>query len=155
MGEGIGKQKISREFSSGGVVFRKFQISNFKFQIKWLITRSNPSKEYPQNVWRLPKGWIDKGETIEEAAIREVKEEGGIEAQIIKKIGSLKYFYFAPDKGRVLKFVTFYLMKWQRDLPEGFGSETSEIAWLPFKEAYKKLSFPGEKQMLKRAKGML
>jgi len=143
-----GKQanNIVREFSSGGVVYKKD---------KWLITRSAPSESYPKSVWRLPKGWIDKDESAEEAALREVKEEGGIEAKIIKKIATIKYFYNAPDKGKILKFVTFYLMEWARDLSQGFDGETSEIAWLPYDEAFKKLAYNGEKQILKKAEELL
>ena len=158
---------ITREFSSGGIVFRK--IGN---KIEWLITKSTASKLYPETYWRLPKGWIDNEspeipgpmasgrtkadeESLQEGALREVREEGGIEARMVKKIGTEKYFFNAPDRGRILKFVTFYLTEYIRDLPEGFDGETSEIAWLPFDEAYKKLSFSGEKQMLKKAKELL
>jgi 8-oxo-dGTP pyrophosphatase MutT (NUDIX family) len=140
---------LNREFSSGGVVFRGNE---------WLITRSSASKLYPEAVWRLPKGWIDNvtpeipgpmasgkvradEESLQKAALREVREEGGVKAKIIKKIGSEKYFFNAPDKGRILKFVTFYLMEYVCDLPESFDDETSEIVWLPFEDAYKKLSF--------------
>ena len=137
---------ITREFSSGGVVYKKD---------KWLITRSAPSEIYPKSVWRLPKGWIDEGETTEETALREVGEEGGVEAKIIKKIETVKYFFTTSDKGKVLKFVTFYLMEWKKDLPQGFDGETSEIAWLPYKEAYQKLSFKGEKVVLEKAKDLL
>lgn len=91
-------------------------------------------------------------ESLQKAAMREVEEEGGVEAKIVKKIGTEKYFYNAPDKGRILKFVTFYLMEYTGDLPEGYEEETSEIAWLPFEKAYKKLSFSGEKQILKKAR---
>jgi len=153
----------TREFSSGGVVFRNNE---------WLITRSSKSKLYPKAVWRLPKGWIDNitpdvpgpmasgkvkadEESLQKGALREVREEGGVEAKIIKKIGTEKYFFNAPDKSRILKFVTFYLMQWMKDLPGGFDEETSEVAWLSFDEAYQKLSFPGEKQMLKKAKDSL
>ena len=154
---------ISREFSSGGVVFKGD---------KWLVTRSSKSKLYPETYWRLPKGWIDNTspeipgpmasgkikaneEYLQKGALREVREEGGVEATIIKKIGTEKYFYNAPDKGKILKFVTFYLMEWVKDLPEGYDGETSEIAWLSFEDAYKKLSFSGEKRILKKAKGLL
>lgn len=162
MGEGSKKQKIVsgawqnknfvREFSAGGVVFR---------DNKWLITLSAASDLYPKQVWRLPKGRIDENETTEVTALRETKEEGGVEAKIVKKIETTKYFFTALDKarlrrqGKVLKFVTFYLMEWKKDLPEGFDGETSEIAWLPYDEAYKKLSFSGEKQILKKARAMV
>lgn len=149
MGKGK-KEKVKREFSSGGVVFKRNKDGIF-----WLITRSAKSDLYPKQAWRLPKGWIDEGETTEEAALREVAEEGGVKAKISKKIETIKYFFNAPNKGRILKFVTFYLMEWLSDSPEGFDGETSEIAWLSFEEAYKKLSFSGEKQVLKKARELL
>ena len=161
MGKNAQSQTIlNREFSSGGVVFRSS---------KWLVTRSSKSKLYPETYWRLPKGWIDNESreipgpmasghikadevSLQYSALREVREEGGDEAKIVKKIGTEKYFYNAPDKGRILKFVTFYLMEYVRDLPDGYDDETSEITWLPFEDAYKKLSFSGEKRILKKAK---
>lgn len=164
MGKNTQSQTIlNREFSSGGAVFRAD---------KWLITRSSKSELYPETYWRLPKGWIDNitpetpgpmasgkikadEESLQGAALREVREEGGIEAKIVKKIGTEKYFFNAPNKGRILKFVTFYLMEWVKDLPEGYDQETSETSWLPFEKAYKKLSFLGEKQILKKAKEIL
>jgi len=149
MGEGK-KEKVIREFSSGGVVYKKE-----KNKTLWLVTRSAASDLYPKQVWRLPKGWIDEGEKVEKAALREVREEGGIEAKIIQKIETVKYFFTTADKSKILKFVTFYLMEFIKDLPESFGEETSEIAWLPYEEAYKKLSFSGERQVLKKAKELL
>ena len=69
-----------------------------------------------------------------------------MEAKIIRKIETVKYFSPLQIEEKILKFVTFYLTGWVKDLPEGFGEETSEIAWLSFEEAYKKLSFRGEKR---------
>jgi 8-oxo-dGTP pyrophosphatase MutT (NUDIX family) len=163
---------ISREFSSGGAVYKKIKYQKSKIKIFWLVTRSSASEIYPEKYWRLPKGWIDNetpevpgpmasgkvkadDTSLQRGALREVREEGGVDASIVKKIGTAKYYFNAPDKGRILKFVTFYLMKWVKDLPEGHDEETSEIIWLPFSEAYKKLSFSGEKQILKKAKELL
>lgn len=157
------KSSTVREFSSGGVVFKGD---------KWLVRGSNPSKLFPKVFWGLPKGWIDNdspdepgpiasGRTkadevsLQSAALREVAEEGGIEAKIIKKIGSEKYFFKHPIRGPILKFVTFYLMEYVRDLPEGHDSETSEVLWLSYDEAYKKISASGEKQMLRKARELL
>lgn len=159
--------KIIREFSSGGVVFKKDGDKIF-----WLLARTSPSDIFPDTFWRLPKGWIDDSApgvpgpmasgkikadeaSLRNAALREVREEGGVKAEIIEKIGSSKYFYNFPGKGRILKFVTFYLMRWVSDLPEGFDGETSEISWLPYNQAYKTLSFDNEKQILKKAKELL
>jgi len=159
--------KIIREFSSGGIVFKKEED-----EVLWLVAKTATSKFYPKPIWRLPKGWIDDAgrgipgpmasgkikadeESLQTNALREVREEGGVEAKILKKIGSIKYFYTFPGRGRILKFVTFYLMEWRRDLPEGFDYETSEVAWLPYDEARKILYSGGEKQMLKKAKDLL
>ncbi|MBI3443130.1 NUDIX domain-containing protein [Candidatus Woesebacteria bacterium] len=136
------KSPISREFSAGGVVYKNDL---------WLITKSAPSELYPKGFWRLPKGWINEGENLEEAALREVREEAGIKAKIISKIGTEKYFLTFRGK-RILKFVTFYLMEWVRDLPDGPGFETEKIEWLPFDEAYKKLSHRGEKEILRKGR---
>ena len=157
MGKGTFKEGMSfrREFSAGGVVYRKLKTQSSKLKIAWLVSRSAPSSLFPKAVWRLPKGWINEGASSRETAIREVKEEGGIEAKIVKKIGAITYFYNSSDKGRIFKSVTFYLMEWVKDLAEGFDEETSEIAWLPFDQAHQKLSYQGEKEILKKAQGLL
>jgi 8-oxo-dGTP pyrophosphatase MutT (NUDIX family) len=93
-------------------------------------------------------------EDLISTALREVREEGGVEAKIIKKIGTAKYFSVS-SRGKVLKFVTFYLMEFIRDLPEGFDFETSEVAWLPFNEAFDRISRDHEKQMLVKAQDLL
>ena len=159
------KKEIVREFSAGGVVY-KLQNGKFLF----LITKSNPSKAYPDEVWRLPKGWLDDSgngpgpkasgkikasETdLQKSALREVAEEGGVEAKIIKKITTDKLFFKWRGKD-ILKFVTFYLMEWLRDLLEGYGFETSEILWLEHTEARKKLKYTSEKKVLDEAKDFL
>lgn len=161
------KPPTLREFSSGGAVFKKEGSS-----ILWLITGSNPSDLYPDVYYRLPKGWLDNDdkdvpgpmasgkikateEVLQAGALREVAEEGGVSAEIIKKIGTSKYVYQNLSRGHVLKFVTFYLMEWKSDLPEGFDGETSEVLWLPFDQAKKKLSFSTEKQVLAQAAEIL
>ncbi len=156
-----------RQFSSGGVVFKKD-----KGSILWLVTKSTTSDLYPNAVWRLPKGWIDNDApdipgpmasgrkkadevSLQNAALREVSEEGGVEAKIIEKIETIKYVFNAPDMGKILKFVTFYLMELVKELPEGHDDETSEVDWLTFEEAKKRLSFSGEKQILSKAQDRL
>lgn len=165
---GKNAQSINREFSAGGIVFKKE-----KDQTLWLITEAAvlPKSLFPKGTWRLPKGWLDNKakavpgplasgerrgteEELQSAALREVSEEGGVEAKIVEKIETIS-FPFNSIRGRVLKFVTFYLMEWVRDLPEGTDFETSEVAWLPFNEAYERLTYQGEKDVLKKAKELL
>jgi len=145
MGEGKKENRVRKEFSSGGVVFKKD---------KWLITRSMPSEIYPKSVWRLPKGWVDKDESAEEAALREVKEEGGVETEVLGKVGNEKYF-FVQDKQKIFKTVTFYLMEYIQEAEGGFSWETEELDWLPFKEAKKRLAFEKEKEILEKARELL
>ncbi|MBU0999741.1 NUDIX domain-containing protein [Patescibacteria group bacterium] len=166
MGEGK-KEKVTREFSSGGVVYRKKGKRIF-----WLVRKTAASKLFPRQYWMLPKGRIDDTghdtpgpmasgrikadeESLQKAAVKEVAEEGGITAKVIKKMETIKYSFTHPRQGKVLKFVTFYLMIWKKDLPEGFDKETAEIAWLSYEEAYKKLSFWQERDVIKKAKELL
>lgn len=167
MGKDTQETTVLREFSSGGVVYRKSGS-----QVKWLIAKNTPSKQFPNDIWRLQKGWIDDREVgdhpgpissgevkatekdLQKGALREVREEGGVIAKIIKKIETSKYF-MTSTRGRVMKFVTFYLMEYVKDAPEGFCFETSEIAWLSFEEAYKKITFSNEKKILKEASELL
>ena len=158
-----------REYSAGGVVYRKSQIpnpksqipllrrgfggqANSKFQIRWLLIKPKGKER-----WQLPKGLIDKGESAEEAALREVKEEGGVEAKIIKKIDTIKIFFHYNFPGApedlVFKTITFFLMEYLQDTKEGpdYEVEIDKVVWLPFSEAYKRLTFPSEKKILKKA----
>lgn len=160
---------MDREFASGGVVFRKIKgQEGEKVKVLWLVAKSSPSDLYPESYWRLPKGWLDDEDSWEKpgplargekratekdlkiAALREVREEGGIEAKIISKLGTDRFFFTSSGK-KILKFVTYYLMAWTRDLPGGPGNETSEVAWATYEEARKKLKNSGEKKVLDKA----
>lgn len=157
---------LQRQFSAGGIVFKKEP-----GKILWLVTRSAPSKEFPKGFWRIPKGWIDNDsedapgpvargdkraneEELQTAALREVREESGVIGKIVSKIGSFKYFLNLKDR-KILKFVTFYLMEYVEKSEDGHDWETAEVSWLEFDEAYNILSFPREKEVLKKAKEIL
>jgi ADP-ribose pyrophosphatase YjhB (NUDIX family) len=163
----VTKTSMTRQFSSGGAVYKKDGGS-----ILWLVTKSTTSDLYPDAVWRLPKGWIDNEapdipglmasgrlkadeESLQKAALREVAEEGGVSAHIIQKIETIKYVFNSPDMGKILKFVTFYLMEFEQELPEGHDEETSEVAWLTFEDVKNRLSFSGEKQILSKAQELV
>jgi len=138
------KAKIKREFSAGGVVFRKEPEG-----ILWLVVKPKGNDK-----WRLPKGWIEPGESSLEAAKREVKEEAGIETEVLGKVGSEKYF-FVQDKQKIFKTVVFYLMEYQQEAESGFSWETEEIDWLPFEETKERLAFEKEKELLEKAREIL
>ena len=171
MGKGARKKdNLKREFSAGGAVFKEVKGKGLRVKVLWLVTKSTSSQLYPKGVWRLPKGWLDDEgggtgtlasgqrkaveEELQEAAIREVREEGGVKTQIVSKIGTERYFFQSKGE-RILKFVTFYLMEWIDDILEGPGFETEEVSWLPYSKARKKLSYSGEKKILDKARGIL
>ncbi len=165
MGEDSQNPKLLRQFSAGGVVFKKENK-----RILWLITKSTPSDISPKAFWRLPKGWIDgegdgpgpitrgqrkaSEEELQSTALREVKEEGGVVANIISKVGTANFFFNFKGQ-RILKFVTFYLMEYLNDASDGHDWETQEVSWLPFDDAYSQLHFSHEKESLKKAKEIL
>jgi 8-oxo-dGTP pyrophosphatase MutT (NUDIX family) len=146
------KNKIKREYSAGGVVFKKENDGVF-----WLVIqpKASESEHWRKGRWQLPKGWIDEGETGPEAALRETKEEGGVEAELVKKVDNITIFFYNEEKERVVKNIAFFLMRCLGDLKEGFGPETERVLWLPFKKAWEKLTFKSEKEILERAREIL
>ena len=129
---------MKREFSAGGIVF------NDKGQV--LVT------EHSQNHhWSFPKGLLDRrDQAMEESALREVREEGGVEAEIIGKVGSHKYVY-TMDNEKIFKVVTYFLMKYKSGNIEDHDWEVSEIGWFTPEDALEKLTFTADIELLKKA----
>ncbi|MEK7182891.1 MAG: NUDIX domain-containing protein [Patescibacteria group bacterium] len=151
---------LIRQFSAGGAVYREDPSASSGQVVEWLIIR--PAG---RDSWRLPKGIIDKGETSLVAAQREVEEEAGVEVEVLGKIGQDKYFYSLRKQGtssayrlgndRIYKTVTYYLMRYVKPAKGPISFETEEVAWLPFEEAYERLTFKGEKEILQKAHKMI
>jgi len=142
---------MRREFSAGGIVFKREGRRTF-----WLVRKPRGNENYKGNLgWSLPKGWIDKGEKIVEAALREVREEGGVQAKPVKKLGTMKIFFTDKDGNRVMKFITFFVMEYVADAPEGVGWETAEVTWVLADEAMKMLVYKGERELLRKAEDVL
>lgn len=103
--------------------------------------------------WSFPKGLIDPGQTTEEAALREVKEEGGVVAEITGRIGYSKYVYTLNNE-KIFKIVTYFLMKYVSGDIRDHDWEVSDIGWYSPEDALEKLSFSQDKELLKKAVGM-
>ncbi|MDD5147447.1 MAG: NUDIX domain-containing protein [Candidatus Daviesbacteria bacterium] len=140
---------MKREFSAGGIVF------NNKGQV--LVTQHSQNKH-----WSFPKGLIDPGQTSEEAAIREVKEEGGVKAEIIGKVGYSKYVYTLKGPARnasqsdaggekIFKVVTYFLMKYVSGDIADHDFEVEESGWYKPGDALKQLTFSQDKELFKKA----
>ena len=105
-------------------------------------------------VWGLPKGTPDTGESLEEAAVREVSEETGLQVKIVDKIGVVEY-WFAREGVRYHKWVHHYLMEAIGGNTEDHDFEYDRVEWLPVEAALKTLSFKNEVEMVAKARAML
>jgi 8-oxo-dGTP diphosphatase len=141
------KQKWKQEFSAGGVVYKT---DNNRIFIL-LINPCQPNYGPPADYWTFPKGRLD-GEAKDVAALREVREEGGVRAEIEADLGSVKYFRQSKDYGNAIKFVSYFLMKYQDGNPEDHDREVAEAQWFPLEEAGGKLKYPTDKEIFNKAK---
>jgi len=145
------KKKWKKEVSAGGIVYRKDNNAVFVLLI-------NPKgRDYgpPEDYWTFPKGKQDKeGEDLRQVAIREVREEGGVNAEIEQKLGYQKYF--RNWKGdEAIKFVTYFLMKYVDGNPEDHDEEVANCAWFELENADSMLKFKTDKDVLDKAKKFL
>jgi len=130
-----------QERSAGGVVVRGEQT------IVIVPTRRGAQG---QKVLALPKGHVDPGETPDQTALREVREETGVDATLVEKLGEVRYFYQRSGK-RIFKRVTFYLFEYLGGSLDDHDDEVEEARWMPLAEAAQALSYDGEREMATRA----
>jgi 8-oxo-dGTP pyrophosphatase MutT (NUDIX family) len=102
-------------------------------------------------VLALPKGHVDPGETAAQAAAREVREEAGVEAELIEKLGDVRYWY-QRDGRRIAKVVSFYLFDYRGGDPADHDTEVEVARWMPLEQAARDLSYRGERDMVQRAR---
>jgi 8-oxo-dGTP pyrophosphatase MutT (NUDIX family) len=108
------------------------------------------------NLWALPKGTPEPGENMEQTAMREVREETGVEAEIEQQIGDIKYWFARPQEGvRYYKTVRHYLMRPVGGDPSLHDHEFDEVRWLPVQEALKLLTYQNEARILRQALDLL
>ena len=103
-----------------------------------------------KTVTGLPKGGARYGETEEETAAREVREETGVEVTVRERLGDIRYWYRRGGK-RILKTVHFFLCDYVAGDVADHDHEVDEARWVPLEEAAVTLSFPGEREMIERA----
>ena len=132
-----------REISAGGVVYRR-EGDDIEVLLAARRTRRGDL------AWGLAKGGIEPEETIEDAAVREVREETGIDAVIEASLGETRYFYVWDDV-RVRKVVHFFLMRAVGGDTEDHDDEMEEVRWFPLTRALKRAAYKGEREVLSRA----
>jgi 8-oxo-dGTP pyrophosphatase MutT (NUDIX family) len=130
---------MKKVVSAGGVVLRK---TNNKIEI--LLVYSPPHK-----AWVLPKGHIDKGETIEEAAIREVKEETGLEDfEIVSKLGIVTRPSKETSGEIVEKDIHIFIFKTNSRITPAPNHEYKKAKWFGLTEGIEKIHFKPEREFL-------
>jgi 8-oxo-dGTP pyrophosphatase MutT (NUDIX family) len=133
---------VKREFSAGGVVVRRFRGRPFLAAVRL---------DRPGRVLALPKGHPERGESMREAALREVREETGLEAELVEKIDDITYWYSLGGE-RVLKVVSFYLCRYLRGSIEDHDHEVAGVEWIPLEDAPDELAYRGEREVATRAR---
>jgi 8-oxo-dGTP pyrophosphatase MutT (NUDIX family) len=100
--------------------------------------------------WVFPKGTPDRGESLEETALREVREETGLEVRIERPIGTIEYWFAVPGE-RVHKLVHFYLMTAHGGDVSRHDHEYDHVRWVAADEARRLLTYETYREMLDRA----
>ena len=131
------KRRVRNEHSSGGAVLQVRDGSAF---IALIATRGKTR-------WGLPKGAVAGEETSQQAALREVLEETGLLAEIIKPLDTIEYYFRAGDT-LIRKRVDFYLMRYVGGTLTPQLSEVDDVEWVELREAIERASFDSEKKLL-------
>jgi 8-oxo-dGTP pyrophosphatase MutT (NUDIX family) len=134
------RRKTRNEHSSGGAVI---DLRDGVAYVAMIATRG-------RSRWGLPKGAVSAGETSEQAALREVKEETGLDAEVIALLDTIEYFFRAGDT-LIKKSVDFYLMHHLGGTMTPQLSEVDAVEWVPLSEGIERASFESERKLLSSA----
>jgi 8-oxo-dGTP pyrophosphatase MutT (NUDIX family) len=137
-----GRLKTQLATSAGGVVFR---LNGEEREVLVCGRKAD-------GLWALPKGTPEPGETLEDTARREVREETGVEVEIDATVGDIKYWFSRPQEGvRFNKTVRHYLMHPVGGDPSLHDHEFDEVLWFPVQEGLKLLTYQNEARILRMA----
>jgi 8-oxo-dGTP pyrophosphatase MutT (NUDIX family) len=140
---------IVRQVSAGGVVYRRTA-----GRLEVALIRVGPKER-----WQLPKGIVDEGEEPEGTAVREVREEAGVDARIVAPLDVIEYWYVGKDRNtervRFHKFVHLFLLEYEQGDVADHDHEVDEARWVSITEAEAMLSFESERKAMKEAAALL
>jgi 8-oxo-dGTP pyrophosphatase MutT (NUDIX family) len=134
--------------SAGGVVFR-----GEKDSIEVVIVGVGG-----QNRWQLPKGLVEDGEKPEITAVREAREEAGVDSEVVQHLDTIEYWFAGIDSGERVRFhkhVHFYLLRYVAGDTRNHDWEVNEARWVPLDDATRQLTFDTERGVMERAAKLL
>jgi 8-oxo-dGTP pyrophosphatase MutT (NUDIX family) len=140
--------RTERQISAGGVIFRRL---GDDVEIALVCVGD-------QRRWQLPKGLVEPNEQIEYAAAREVREETGIDGELIGTIDTIEYWYVARERAgpiRYHKFVHFFLFSYRSGDVSAHDHEVLEARWASLPKAHEMLAFPSERRVVEQAEAII
>ncbi len=150
----MSKKRVTHAFSAGGVVFRVAapaapEANATAPQIEIALVG-----HVRENIWTLPKGTPAPDEIRQQTALREVREETGLDARIVGEVGEIEYT-FTRRGVRYIKQVFHYLMLATGGSVAHHDHEYDEARWFPFAEALRALTYANETEIVRRAEPMI
>ena len=144
--------QVRREISAGGVIWRR-QEPNHSVQV--VLVRPTG-----RETWVLPKGHVEPGEAVKDAAVREAREESGLQVIPGERLGDVSYVYSWHDRPelppvRIFKRVYFYLMEARGGDLSAHDAEIAEATWVDLEEAPQRASHKSERELLTKARAIL
>ncbi len=141
-----------REFSAGGLIWRRPH-PGAKAEVVLV-------KPAGKSTWVLPKGGLESRETVEQAAMRECREETGYNVSIDRPLGQVAYFYARRETPggpllRIFKRVSFFLMHWQGGDPSQHDDEIEDVKWFGIDDAVRQASHRNERELIIKAARLL
>ncbi len=137
------------QVSAGGVVYR----AGADGAVEVVLIGTQDGKR-----WGLPKGLVGPGEDHAATALREVREETGLEAEVVRPLPPIEYWYWGHDAEERVRFhkrVYFYLMRCLRGDTAAHDWEVDDARWFPLYQAARLASFPTERKVLVEAQAAL
>jgi 8-oxo-dGTP pyrophosphatase MutT (NUDIX family) len=142
---------VRHQVSAGGVAYRDAAGGH---EVALILTDSAKGSR-----WQLPKGLVDEGESPELAAVREAREETGVETELMAPLERVEYWYVGTERGggrvRFHKLVHFFLLRYLSGDVRDHDHEVLEARWVPLAEATGMLAFSSERKVVERAAELL